>query len=270
MPGTSAPVACAYADCSSYERVPCLAALTLPRVAERLSGSGGLHLVHARCEECPRKPAAPAVKTLLRRAALLAAALGLGAAAVSVSTAPARPPWAMPSSPRGGLSRRGLLGLFRPRPFDSGPAAQRERSMVLDALQRQRATLPAEAGVAFRFQAPSGCDGCAACARLCPASALKMVTGDTGDRTLTFAVGLCNGCRLCVDVCGPPGARLEPVEVPVGGLRTPTPPSEVAKLRRKTCQRCEADFFAPAAAAGVDVCFGCAASSQRENGGDIA
>lgn len=258
VPLATASVACAFADHPADERVPCLAALSLPVVAAGLSRSQGLHLIHARCEDCPRKRATAAVKALLQRTRLLAAALGLRANAVAVSTAAAKTLPA-PSPRQGGLSRRGLIDLLRPA---AAAPATKGRRAVLDLLGRRRATLPADAGLAFRFHAPDGCDGCAVCIRLCPTSALKLVPGDGGDKTLTFATDLCNGCGLCVDVCRPPGARLERVDSPPG-LAGATP-IELAKLRRKACQRCHAEFFS-SAATGPEFCFVCVDRNEEDS-----
>lgn len=259
-PLSARSVGCAFADHPAEVRVPCLAALSLPRLASWIASAPGLHLVHGRCEGCPRGRAAPVVKRLLRRAELLSTALGRAPGALRVSMAPVAPRPVEPPRRQPGLSRRGLFGLLRPAA--ATPPAPSGRRALLEALEGQRVALPAEAGVAFRFRPPDACDGCAVCARLCPTSALGLVATGAGGQALTFSPGQCHGCGLCVDVCRPPGARLEPIDLQPRSLRGPGVPVPVVTLRRRRCARCQAEFSSPVETLGVEQCFVCAEGSR--------
>lgn len=266
-PLAASTVSCAFAEGDRGERVPCLAALSLPQVAARLRAVGSVELVCAPCEQCPRRRALGAVASLVRRARLLAEALGLPPSAVRLTPVAQRASGAAAVQRRTGLSRRGMFGLLRPRAGEGvDQSARGARQLLLEVLGAQTAPVPAEARVAFRFWAPAQCDGCAVCVRLCRPGALEVADDEAG-RAIRFRPDRCTGCGLCVDVCRPQGARLEPVDAPVGALERPVPAAGVVRLRRQRCAGCGLEFFTPPANAAAMRCFVCSGSTCTEGRG---
>jgi ferredoxin len=117
---------------------------------------------------------------------------------------------------------------------------------VLPESEQPGLPLPASAGLEgqgiglaeWRPQLDAGrCEGCDACARLCPTQSLRH---DAGAGAYRVHPDACTGCGLCADVCDLkaieplPLGKAAPYEIPLAGSR---------------CRRCGVDFHLPVSAA---------------------
>jgi Pyruvate/2-oxoacid:ferredoxin oxidoreductase delta subunit len=88
---------------------------------------------------------------------------------------------------------------------------------------------------------PKRCNGCDACARLCPTGAIRLDGGDAPDAAGSLAYRLdpeaCTGCGICVDLCDRGAVRVLPLTVPLQ-LEVP--------LHPQRCRACGAPFHTPA------------------------
>jgi ferredoxin len=80
------------------------------------------------------------------------------------------------------------------------------------------------------------CDGCDACANLCPHGAISLGAADRGPAAYRIAAADCTGCGICVDVCERDAVTLcyvaPSIQVAVG-------------LRAARCRRCGGTFHRP-------------------------
>lgn len=87
---------------------------------------------------------------------------------------------------------------------------------------------------------PGRCNGCDACARLCPTAAIRLVNADVVDVAGTLAYRLdpdaCTGCGICVDLCEHGAVRILKLTVPIQ--------SEVP-LHPQRCRACGVPFHTP-------------------------
>jgi ferredoxin len=167
------------------------------------AGVRQMSLATAGCEACPSRPR----QTLTQRLQTLNAALvARGAPGMTLrfqaagETGPAALPTAATATSPPQPSRRAWLGLRSGAPAAAAAApAPVGRLPALDRL-RQIGIGPALWGVRLD---PQRCDGCCACARLCPTGAIG-ARGEQGRETaLLMDLSRCVGCGLCVDVCMP-------------------------------------------------------------------
>lgn len=262
-------VACSASGAAGTDgQIPCLAALPLVRTADAVIREGPLQLWYGDCQRCERSSAGPMVADLITRLRLLLEALGQPSESLVAGPPPPGSPAGAgpaPAAARPGqqVSRRDLFRLIRtPACVASvgvAPSRQETRNLLAALLEAQQHALPAAAGLAFLFTPAPGCDGCVVCARLCPTGAL--VAEDEGDtRRLLLAQDRCTGCHLCVDVCRPPGARLEPADLSAGRVGKRTTPVQVGAFHRAECPTCHFELFSPLGSAQDPArqCFVCA------------
>ncbi|MBL0087008.1 MAG: 4Fe-4S binding protein [Ideonella sp.] len=197
-----------------------------------------LLVLHTGCAHCERQP----TTTLAQRLSTVNAALrargarGMtlqfssaaapgppGAASAAIASPSAEPDVHRPA-------RRAWLGLpsaaapaVPARPTDSG--GRRE------AVARLHSLGPGPALWAVQL-APSRCDGCCACARLCPTGAITATQAlPKTPASLQLAMSRCVGCGLCVDACAPKALSI----APPGQGSTATRQWKLTSLK---CQHC--------------------------------
>ena len=85
---------------------------------------------------------------------------------------------------------------------------------------------------------PRLCDGCDACVRLCPQSAIQLVIDD---QQTHYAINShsCTGCRLCVDICENRAINLQIPGTPYG--------DSMLLLHSARCKICGVPYHRPAA-----------------------
>ncbi|MEA3409945.1 MAG: 4Fe-4S binding protein [Pseudomonadota bacterium] len=104
---------------------------------------------------------------------------------------------------------------------------------------------------------PDHCNGCDACARLCPHHAIEIQ--DEDDRGVAYRIHAerCTGCGICHDACDREAVFVER-DIPQTQLRV--------KLGRGRCRSCGAPYHLPVAAAGADtLCRICARTNHNRN-----
>lgn len=257
-----AVVSCA-ATTDARRPVPCHASLAVSEVVELALRSEGLVLRRGDCAACSGAHLQGRVRALEEATHAVLRALGKDEDLVRFDHAASRVE--RRASPGEGVSRRGLLSLFGraapPAEGDDDPLPPRRRA-VLALLGRQRRPLSADAGLAFRFEPPPACDGCAVCVKLCPTEALGVA--DDGDlRVLEEQLERCVGCGLCVDVCRPPGAKLHACNAEPGALDADAVP--LLQLRKVACGGCRMPVYARHGgdAPSSPSCFVCEAARRR-------
>lgn len=163
-----------------------------------------------------------------------------------------------PTSAEPGVTRRGFLrGVIRTT------VEQRARLRGRGSADRAPfappgTLLPADSGAAPLPFAPgidpTSCDGCDACARLCPHDSITLETA--GERArYRIDARRCSGCGICVDICARQAVDLPPWASPRQ--------SEVA-LQRAVCPVCGAGHhMPPAAMQGDERCRVCRRTSHR-------
>lgn len=101
------------------------------------------------------------------------------------------------------------------------------------------------------------CDGCDACARLCPHGAISLDGEQAGESAYRVEAARCTGCGICMDVCEREAvdlAYLAPVH------------QHTVTLRAARCRRCGADFHMPAARTDTgELCRICARVNHQRN-----
>jgi len=220
--------------------VPCLGALAEAVLLEAVAGgAGAVRLDDRACGGCSRRKGMALARLTVRRARRLASLFG--------HSTPIRFSHVPGSSRRGALrSRRSFLFLdASPQRLPAEPAVlpdlrrtPADRRLLAAALSRlgepAACVLPAGAASLWAVFASPACDGCGACAALCPTEALEL-REDAAGATLLHRPLWCTGCGACIDRC--PREALAP--------RDPVPSSflaagrvALATARRRSCAAC--------------------------------
>lgn len=122
-------------------------------------------------------------------------------------------------------SRRGLLGIrLTPKAVPGAAVAHQGAAQGPSALFYAVPTIET-----------SRCDGCDACARICPHGAVQL-RSDAAGQFYGIDPSHCTGCNLCVDVCEADAITLQGM-VPAGATRI--------ALKTATCSKCGAPFHRP-------------------------
>ncbi len=95
------------------------------------------------------------------------------------------------------------------------------------------------------------CDGCDACASLCPTGAVRLETGADG-AFYRLEAELCNGCGICRDVCTRDAVSI--THLTIVSQRT-------VALRTERCGRCGVRYHLPAKRGG-QICPTCLNSTR--------
>lgn len=175
--------------------VPCVHAVGWQAIV-RLRGRGtrSFHTSRGDCSRCARRPSGEGFDAALARVNAMLEGRGLSPLTAHEGTVGRAPPAkSVGTLPDG--RRRAFL-----RRLAHAPSAQR----TVVGLESAAALLP-EGGVAPIYPCvpvidPDRCQGCDACARLCPAKAIA-VHAETGQVSYLLRASRCTGCAICVDVC---------------------------------------------------------------------
>ena len=181
-------------------------------------------------------PAAPAetralLETRVAEVNVMTAALGRGAAAVSIAGESGHPPARASAAPA--------------PPMPAAPDNQRKRDWLNAALTRLEpeggfapAPLPAGAPLGAIVVDADACVMCGICAQTCPTAAIAYGERD-GRARLSFAEGNCIQCGLCARLCPEQAVALAPRLAPAA-LRGSLQPLNEAPLA--ACESCGARF----------------------------
>lgn len=219
--------------------LPCLHALGLSSLLA-LRREGVTHLVLCRgdCQACARG-CATTIETHLEAVRQILEGRGL----VSMSAAFLAPePWvrargAAAGQPKPGLDRRAF---FRQAVGSAVEHVVRRAEVGTVAGHGQATTLP---GRYFPTTGPGQlapfvpnidqgrCNGCDACARLCPSGAIRVYAD-----AYRVDADACTGCRICADVCTQGAMTIEALAVPT---------QTVIALYQRRCRACGAPFHTP-------------------------
>jgi ferredoxin len=103
---------------------------------------------------------------------------------------------------------------------------------------------------------PGRCNGCDACAKLCPHGAISSQTDEqAGDIAYQIAPEECSGCGICTDVCELHAVSIKPWAAP-GVTRIP--------LSSNRCRACGAPFHVPSGnASAAQLCRICAQTNHH-------
>ena len=175
--------------------MPCLHAIGLDELAQLYSeGLRRLYLTYGNCVPCKPLLKTKMDATLDRLKRLLA---DRDLEPLNVVTMGGME-WERALAEHLAPSRRGLLNLFRP----SGIEQNSNRQQTVKAAGILRAGNSAEPLNPFHPKIdPSACNGCNACARICPEAAIEVIDQGTGRASYSVRSSLCSGCGLCTDVC---------------------------------------------------------------------
>lgn len=142
-------------------------------------------------------------------------------------------------------------------PTHQGPTTE-TRSLV-ELFRRYAGGVNGQRGPVPLFteiEADENCNGCGACARLCPFAALTLDGGPT-EVQLRWTPALCSLCDLCIDAC----VRKALHRVPCldAGRIAAEATSTIKVFQRHLCQTCGSSFLS----SGSDVC--CSDCFKTEN-----
>jgi ferredoxin len=236
--------------------VPCLGAVGEGLLLEAAAaGPRSVRLDDRACGGCPRRRGMALARLAVRRTRRLAKLFGL-ASPLCFARSPGA--WKRPER----RTRRAFL-LARREPAGPrsepafSPALRRvpgERRALAAALERlgepAPCLLPAGAAALWAVSAAPACDGCGACAALCPTEALELKEG-AGGSTLLHRPLWCTGCGACLGRC-PRGALS--ARDPVPSLFLAVSELPLAAVARRVCALCGK----PAAAGpGGELCQDC-------------
>lgn len=103
---------------------------------------------------------------------------------------------------------------------------------------------------------PAKCNGCDACARLCPQGAISMCTSD-GNPQYSLDAESCTGCAICLDVCNRKAVSVGYWEPQV---------QFALHLTAQRCRACGAPFHSPVGRESkVDLCFVCTETNHARD-----
>ncbi len=103
---------------------------------------------------------------------------------------------------------------------------------------------------------PAKCNGCDACARLCPQDAISMCTSD-GNPQYSLDAESCTGCAICLDVCNQQAVSVVYWEPQV---------QFALHLTAQRCRACGAPFHSPVIQANKDsLCFVCTETNHARD-----
>ncbi len=103
---------------------------------------------------------------------------------------------------------------------------------------------------------PTKCNGCHACARLCPQDAISLRISDDHPRYRLDAES-CTGCAICLDVCNQKAVSL-------GHWRPQT--QFAVQLKAQRCRACGAPFHSPVIRESADgLCFVCTETNHARD-----
>lgn len=102
------------------------------------------------------------------------------------------------------------------------------------------------------------CDGCDACANLCPHEAIRLVNSDEGTRHYQIEANRCSGCGVCEDVCEQEAISL---------LHWVASQQTSVSLKTGRCRRCGISYHVPDQQHSdyVDLCRICARVNHQQN-----
>lgn len=250
--------ACEFADASAPIGIlPCLHALGLRdllrlyrrRIDHLLISSGD-------CDVCPR---GKAVRLWDRVAELNSLLAGRGLPEMVVEPVPAST-W---HESAGSLSKPSVDGpltsrrnFFRMRSTPSSGAgdAQLRRRGIPPGQILPRSDTADPVLFAPRLD-PDRCNGCDACARICPHGAITIdESGDEAESAYRLDAELCSGCGICVDICDQAAVKVECWQ---------SQGQFVVELHTATCARCRVPYRVPRAQSRTDgLCRICAAGRE--------
>lgn len=209
-------------DLPAHERAPCLGFLSEEHLVFLYANlRSPLQISLAGCRDCPKGPAADAIKEKLERAAEKVSSRILDR--IELVHDPDKLRYREPVVDRGGFFAE--LGKIARRAASEALAASENvgpptdysckklparralliRSLDLLSYEDRRRALSA---YAFSVFVDDSCDGCASCAAICPTGALK--EGEDDSSPLLYKAALCTGCGLCQDFCVNDSLRLVP------------------------------------------------------------
>jgi ferredoxin len=220
--------------------VSCLGAIGEAVLLEAVAGgAASVRLDDRACGACPRRRGMALARRTVRRARRLAGLFGHQTPLLFVH-APGS--WKRPA-PR---SRRRFLLLGRPPPrppvepahspaLRRVPGDRRALAVCLERLGEPAARLlPAGAASLWAVAATSACDGCGACAALCPTEALELDEG-AATATLLHWPLWCTGCGACIARCP---RRALAARDPVPSVFLTVPRLPLATAPRRSCAAC--------------------------------
>jgi ferredoxin len=227
----------------THVTVRCLAGVstaTLLRLANKQAGS--VRLISASCDGCP--DARGRLLALDRSIAAfreLRIALGLPDLLIVEEDR-----ILVPRDERRNLARRELFTRFVPRLEGAGPGAAEETRAEIESSGKAAADAHLAHCPLGRPRVGTGCDGCGACARLCPTGALE--ASENGSFRLELRGDRCTACETCVAVCDRAAVRVERGLSRSSGAARET----LAEITRAECSECAAPV-----ADGEERCVAC-------------
>jgi len=202
----------------------------------------------APCDTCPRG-GNPRIQNAARQVNALLVSRGLQPLSLLVLE-PAR--WtaalrqAAPGQTEVAVTRRGFFAKATRAILDTASEIVADRASVPDDFTPATAWLPRTGpGDLYLHRPsidPSRCDGCDACARLCPHGAIALAGADDGLRYQLDA-GRCTGCGICRDACDRDAIAIDPLRA--GG-------ETILRLVENRCPVCGVLHHAPETALSTD------------------
>lgn len=178
---------------------------------------------------------------------------------------PAHAPPSRPDDRPAQMSRRNWLGsLARPGPAPAPAAPAAPRPGRVQACDTVRTLAPGGPVLWSVHWIDTRCDGCSACARLCPTGAITLVppAPEAGAPAglLRFDMGRCTGCQLCIDACAPQALQ---AARPASG----TAAVQAATLALIKCSTCGKHYagVTPNVARTPGVCPACRSVAARRS-----
>ncbi|MHC4471189.1 MAG: 4Fe-4S dicluster domain-containing protein [Planctomycetota bacterium] len=227
----------------THVTVRCLAVIstaTLLRLANRRAGS--VRLISASCDGCPdARGRLLALDHSIAAFRELRLELGLPDLCVVEEDRTL-----VSREERSRFARRELLTRFLPRLEDAGPGAAEEARAEIASSCGSAAAAPLTHCPLGRPRVGASCDGCGACARLCPTGALE--ASKNGSFRLELRHDRCAACETCVAVCDRAAVRVERVLSRSSGAAKET----LAEIAGATCSECAAPV-----AEGEGTCVAC-------------